>query len=146
MKTCRGCNIEKPLTEFYHYKHKYKNKSYPNSNCKLCDHIRNIKYHHENRAKVSERQVASHRVRKYGISEKDYESMLLYQNNVCAICYKADIKSLSVDHCHITGKIRGLLCSSCNMGIGMFKDNPSLLNNAIGYLYSNAVQNQHINQ
>ena len=70
MKTCRGCNIEKPITEFYHYKHKHRNNSYPNSNCKPCDHIRNRKYHTENRTKVSKRQVATHRVKRYGVSEK----------------------------------------------------------------------------
>lgn len=78
----------------------------------------------------------------YHISLEEYNKLLKQQNNVCAICGKEEsdkhkngiIKRLSVDHCHITGKIRGLLCNKCNKGIGMFNDNYDLLKQATAYL------------
>lgn len=63
--------------------------------------------------------------------------MLKTQGGRCAICPKKvslDGKALSVDHCHTSGKIRGLLCSECNRGIGYFTDNPELLEAAAAYL------------
>jgi len=73
----------------------------------------------------------------FGITLDDYNQMLKSQNNSCAICGKHEddeSSSLAVDHCHTTGKIRGLLCSDCNRGLGMFKDNVVVLKNAISYL------------
>lgn len=69
---------------------------------------------------------------KYGISVADYESMRAAQCGRCAIC--GDEKRLSVDHCHSTGVVRGLLCSSCNLGLGRFYDSPDRLKNAAEYL------------
>lgn len=74
---------------------------------------------------------------KFGITIEDYERMLENQANRCAICggyqvIKGD--NLYVDHNHQTGKVRGLLCHYCNVGIGMLKDNPQILQNAIDYL------------
>jgi hypothetical protein len=54
--------------------------------------------------------------------------------SVCQICGLKDRRSLNIDHCHTTGKVRGLLCDNCNKGLGLFKDNPDLLNNAVKYL------------
>lgn len=73
----------------------------------------------------------------YNISLDDYNKLLLEQNNVCAICSKENIvknKPLAVDHCHTTGKVRGLLCYHCNDGLGKFKDNINSLNYAVKYL------------
>lgn len=67
------------------------------------------------------------------------DSMLAAQNNACAICGKTpndNGRQLSVDHCHETMEVRGLLCVKCNAGIGMFCDNPMLLEQAIKYLRS----------
>ena len=75
--------------------------------------------------------------RKFGITLDDYSSMLEKQNGVCAICGNSEPYngySLAVDHDHGTGKVRGLLCSSCNRAIGLFKDSPELLQKAINYL------------
>lgn len=82
----------------------------------------------------------------YGISAEEYESMFASQSGVCAICKKPEtarqgsgtLKSLAVDHCHDTGEIRGLLCSSCNPGIGHFKHDTALLKLAIAYLKGNS--------
>ena len=79
----------------------------------------------------------------FGITLEDYNNMLKAQNNVCAICSKPEttydskhkkVRSLSVDHCHTTGKVRGLLCAHCNHAIGKFNDDISLIQNAINYL------------
>lgn len=69
---------------------------------------------------------------KYGIDLKTREKLALAQNNKCAICKQE--KPLCVDHCHNTQKIRGLLCDTCNRGIGFLKDNVEILQNAIDYL------------
>lgn len=74
---------------------------------------------------------------RYGLSVEQYNSLLDRQNGVCAICRKIDGDiSLSVDHDHQTGEVRGLLCSLCNKGLGHFDDNPQLLQEAINYLTS----------
>lgn len=73
---------------------------------------------------------------KYGITRKEYDRLLEVQESMCAICgfrYEGG-KRLAVDHCHETGQVRGLLCISCNRGIGMLKDSTALLNKAIEYL------------
>lgn len=77
----------------------------------------------------------------FGISIEQYEEMLRLQNGKCKIC--GNLKGsnfhdyLSVDHCHKSGKIRGLLCGQCNVGLGSFRDNTKFLNLAINYLKEN---------
>lgn len=72
----------------------------------------------------------------HGLSKEQYFSLIESQDNKCAIC--KDILELDhkthVDHCHSTGKIRGILCHGCNTGLGLFKDNIDSLKNAIKYL------------
>lgn len=73
----------------------------------------------------------------FGITLADYNRMLKEQNFVCAVCEKTveqNKKALSVDHCHVTGKVRALLCTTCNLGMGVFNDNIELLQKAIEYL------------
>lgn len=74
---------------------------------------------------------------KYGITLNQYRKMLLLQNNVCAICEKEeqiDGRSLAVDHCHNTGKVRGLLCFKCNTMVGHIDKNEEILGKTITYL------------
>ena len=80
---------------------------------------------------------------KYGITLEDYNLLLIEQNNCCDICKKPEkaihnqtkkLQKLAVDHCHKTGKVRGLLCQDCNRGLGKFHDNISNLTSAIKYL------------
>lgn len=82
---------------------------------------------------------------RFGITPEQYAEMLVMQKGVCAICsqpetviFRGKIKQLGVDHDHETGKIRSLLCSQCNSGLGYFKDSPRLLAGAIGYLRRHA--------
>lgn len=84
---------------------------------------------------------ANERKRKFGIEHLEYAELYKNQNGVCAVCKnpetatrKGVLKSLAVDHDHKTGKIRGLLCSDCNTGIGKLKDSVEVLQSAIRYL------------
>lgn len=69
--------------------------------------------------------------RKYGLSTAQFDAMVDQQQGMCAICSNA---LECVDHCHVTGVVRGLLCNRCNLGIGMLDDNPVLLKQAAEYL------------
>ncbi len=78
-----------------------------------------------------------HLKRMYGLTYEQYEEILIKQEYRCAICkiHQNELKyKLAVDHNHKTGKIRGLLCSRCNKGIGFLYDNPIILEQAITYL------------
>jgi len=91
------------------------------------------KYTTENKEKIRDRELKS----KFDISLEDYEQLLKEQNNCCAICEKNQetfSKALAVDHCHTTGKVRGLLCHLCNTALGLFKDDTLLLSKAVVYL------------
>jgi hypothetical protein len=83
--------------------------------------------------------------RKYGISLLDYSQMFMAQNGKCAICHNesggtrnGEQKALAVDHCHKTGKVRGLLCEACNQAIGKFREDKTILLSAIDYLDKHA--------
>jgi hypothetical protein len=85
----------------------------------------------------SEKQLFS----KYGLTVQQYQELLTTQGHSCAICNSTDGMlrlgrklRLNVDHCHRTGKVRGILCTSCNNGLGRFRDNPDLLLKAADYL------------
>ena len=74
----------------------------------------------------------------YGLTVEDYNKMLAKQGHCCAICGTGKPtgkwKVFAVDHCHKTGKIRGLLCNECNRGMGLLKDSSDLLRKAADYL------------
>ena len=75
----------------------------------------------------------------FGITLDQYESMLASQNGVCAICKRPQrhvASRLAVDHCHLTGKVRGLLCTPCNRALGVFEDSQELLESALAYIRS----------
>ena len=88
----------------------------------------------EKRASATEKPF-DYLKRDYGLTKESYLEMLKSQNGVCAICCNPEKKRrLAVDHCHNTGKIRGLLCTRCNTSIGRFNDDVELLQKAIDYL------------
>lgn len=74
--------------------------------------------------------------RQYGLTEEDVKAMIARQSGLCAICQSAP--AVHVDHCHVTGKIRGSLCFPCNGGLGQFKDSPDVLKRAVAYLEEHA--------
>lgn len=147
MKTCNKCKNAKSFTEFF------KDKGFKDGHssiCKVCKTAATYEWRKNNkksynngakswRANNPDKQHANEIKRHYGLDIADYNKMLLIQNSECAICRKPHDPSvkrgrLYVDHCHITGKIRGLLCGGCNSGIGYFEDNIETLNKAISYI------------
>jgi len=76
----------------------------------------------------------------YNLTQKEYDKLYKEQDGKCAICRtpQEDLsRVLAVDHCHKTGKVRGLLCDACNKRLGMFRDNPSIMEDALYYLILN---------
>jgi hypothetical protein len=75
-------------------------------------------------------------LRKYGISQEEWDKLHDEQLGRCAICLEtlAEVGKLGVDHDHATGEVRGLLCSPCNVGLGYFRDDPERLIRAVEYL------------
>jgi hypothetical protein len=132
-RKCNDCDTELPVSEFFIKKGKTEVQYRFNSPCKSCANVnRNRNYH-----------ASYFRKMKYNVSDLEYEQMLIKQNYSCAICeehYSKFNKALSIDHCHNTGKIRGLLCGNCNSGIGMLKDSITLVKSAANYLAKYKVQ------
>ena len=113
-RRCRGCERTFRVSKenFYHRKDYL---------CKKCAVQKSRKQNYE---------------KNFGLSFDDYKRMLGAQDGVCLICgSNGNGRNLSVDHDHVTGNIRGLLCSHCNTGIGMFRDSYELLEKAIEYLH-----------
>lgn len=81
---------------------------------------------------------AAHIMEKYGLTAEEYQRMYEHQGGFCAICKRARglRRKLSVDHCHTTGEVRGLLCSSCNKYLGHLRDEPAAFYRAADYLMS----------
>lgn len=105
--------------------------------CKPCKLGKTKEWREKNPEKMKE-HIASRiwykRERQYGLSKDDFFKMLNSQESECAICKNKIDESCHVDHCHATGKVRGLLCGNCNVALGMFNDNTDILDNAIKYL------------
>jgi hypothetical protein len=105
-------------------------------------------YYQANKEAITERARASRQARKrnndpslrsvelkrYGISVAEYDALLAKQGGVCAICRKRSKRRLCVDHCHLTGTVRGLLCDRCNLGLGYLKEDQASLVAALAYL------------
>lgn len=74
------------------------------------------------------------RRKKYGLTPEDFEAMWTAQGGRCALCREVPTGRVAVDHCHSTGRVRGILCTRCNVGIGNLRDDPDLLQRALDYL------------
>lgn len=129
MKTCARCKQEKPKDRFFRQK---TSKDGHGSWCKDCmkENLKNWKKDNPNLIREAEQR--SKRKYKYGLTEEVYSAMLEAQGGRCAIC--PSTTKLSVDHCHDTGKVRGILCHTCNVGLGMFHNSPRKLRAAARYL------------
>ena len=144
-KHCKSCGLTLPVTQFHNQRDKKDGKR---SQCKVCTNKRNLaKYHSCDTTRRSHR-IASRKhslLKNYGITPEEYDTMLLDQNGKCVICssdkpwgFVAEPKRarefFCVDHCHTTGRVRGLLCHPCNTGLGSFSDDTNVMANAIAYL------------
>lgn len=148
-KTCSRCLVSQELKDF---KKDSRRKDGYSSHCKACCQSKNLEWRKNNPDKFNaiakswkERHPDKHKSnnrnstlkRNYGIDILIYNEMLLNQSNCCKICktHQSKLtKALAVDHCHLTGKVRGLLCSDCNTAIGLLKDDPKLTGAATEYL------------
>jgi hypothetical protein len=79
---------------------------------------------------------AWHLKSRFGITQDEFERLLKEQGNRCAICSRDDPagRGWHVDHCHRTGRVRGLLCKPCNNGLGLLNDDPVLMRAAANYI------------
>lgn len=160
VKTCKVCDTEKPEEEFYLYKRKGTRDSY----CTRCRILYNREYVKNNPERIErlrkrwdqknpnynkeylrrphiQAKREPHRkkmkLKKYGLTEEQYQELFEQQNGQCAICKSPLIihgRDTHTDHCHTTSRVRGILCLSCNTGLGHFKDNIERLRRAISYL------------
>lgn len=87
------------------------------------------------RAANPDKQRAEDRRKNYGLDAAGFDALFAAQHGVCLICRVSD--ATSVDHCHATGRIRGILCRACNAGLGLLRDDPALVRAAAAYLERN---------
>ncbi|MFJ3881948.1 endonuclease VII domain-containing protein [Streptomyces sp. NPDC090077] len=117
-KLCRQCGEIKPHSEWH------KNATASDglsTRCKACRAIQGR---------------AGHLKRSYGMTEAERDEMIAAQGGVCLICLKAP--AVHVDHCHTTGKVRGVLCFNCNTAIGKLGDDPDAARRVVSYLEGHA--------
>jgi hypothetical protein len=153
-KFCNGCKQFKGVEEFGKQSRRkdglehrckscfseYHRKRYKNPEIRKTLLHRSAKWRENN----PEKEANKHLVRKFGITIQQYNQMLEDQDGVCAICGKPektrrrkktdDNERLAVDHCHETGKVRGLLCFKCNTAIGSLGDNEDMVRRVVAYL------------
>ena len=133
-RVCESSHSTSHVKKLYHSDPEYRRKKIDESNIAT-----KAKYHSdpEYRSEIIKNNRKNKLLTKYDLTEQQYDAMVIAQNNVCKICGLPDKKRLSVDHSHLTGKVRGLLCGTCNRGIGYFKDNPLFMRNAATYVEEN---------
>jgi len=117
-KHCLGCGEIKPHTEWH------RKASSPDGLASRCRGCRAV----DNRA--------GHLMRKYGLTPMELDALVAEQQGICCICLAAPAEH--VDHCHETGRVRGVLCFSCNAALGQFKDRPDVIRRAATYVEGNA--------
>lgn len=137
MKTCKDCHKELPLESFGKSS---RTKDKKKTSCKNCYNLYQSTWGQNNQTSKRKHIVKS----RYGISWEEYEEKFAFQDGMCAVCKKplklftfeakTKLETAHIDHSHTTGKIRGLLCSKCNSGLGLFQDSVVVLRNAVNYL------------
>lgn len=137
MKICTKCKQEKPLSEYSHKRAKNR-KPGLQPRCKACASADTKSWREsQDLDKLKDKYLQ----RTYGVTLQWYQDTLALQNNQCPICSTAftfhgelNADSPVVDHCHTTGKVRGIICNECNRGLGYFHDNAHALRMAANYL------------
>lgn len=126
-KVCTHCHTEKPLTvEFFN-----KNQHTWYSKCRDCrKSARNRDYNLRGRTSVKIDPTTPERLRRFGLTVEAHRDLLKRQNQQCGICKEPVSEKSPIDHCHETGKVRGILCVKCNNGLGAFRDDDLLLTHA----------------
>lgn len=136
-KVCTKCKLEKDINQFSK-KNATGRKPSLQPRCKPCAAEDTKEWNLKNKATRKERYLK----RVYNLSEIEYLNRLEKQNYKCLLCNsnfsgeRTAPKAPVVDHCHTTGKVRGILCNECNRGLGYFRDNPEALTKAASYVQS----------
>lgn len=135
-KKCTPCKKYKLRENFYNSSIYKDGLGY---RCKKCDDAARAKWRQDSPLKAQQSARYRQIKFKYGLKKEEYIALLEKQNYTCKICKSIDPKTLNkisfcVDHCHKTGKIRGLLCSMCNRCLGLLKEDRQILQNMIKYL------------
>lgn len=128
-KYCCRCQRYLPLADFTYNKSQGRYKS----ECRKCDSERAVEYF---RRLPPEKRAAKRRraqLRKYGLTPYQYRELLNAFDHQCAVCGSSD-RTLHVDHCHDTNRVRGILCAQCNQALGLAGDDPELLRQLADYL------------
>lgn len=133
MKTCSKCRLEKAGTEFY------KRQSY----CKDCSKLLVKEYNKNNKDKVKQYSRTKHLKSKFGLTPDQFDSQLDKQGGLCPLCQRPSsgvggAKGV-VDHCHKTGKVRGILCHPCNSALHALERDITWADRAVEYLSKGGV-------
>lgn len=118
-KKCSRCQLVRPIGDFH--KSAARTDGHTN-NCKFCM----VEIGAEGYARRGDRY------RRHGITEEEYDAMVEAQGESCALCQDRPIEV--IDHCHATGRVRGLLCRPCNTGLGNLGDTPEAVARALTYI------------
>jgi len=160
MKRCSKCGVLKPVTEFHKNRARWDGLA---NECRECSLVRHQKRYASNRelyntkaqayysknAERIRRSIRSRSIRtKYGITVEEYQRLYDLQEGRCAVCGQSEtaidpqrgtVKKLAVDHDHITGRVRGLLCGACNRALGLLKEDLDLVARLINYVTNQEV-------
>ena len=132
VKTCKHCESVKDDSCFYRFFDKWTNKYYLSARCKPCHQ----EYKQSNKNTPRNRKAEKLQLR-YALTYEQWEDMRYAENYRCMICGISEDeidKRLDVDHCHKSGKVRGMLCNPCNTMLGHARDNLAILEAAVKYL------------
>lgn len=132
MRAWRARNKEKNAEYQKEYNKEYRKKNVEKLNAN------NKKWREENKEQDALVMLKARLKRKYNLSIDEYKTLIESQNNSCKVCgahAKNNLKGkLYIDHCHTTGKVRGLLCMKCNSALGLLNDDKELIQNLLDYL------------
>lgn len=136
MKRCKTCGISKKTTAFTRQKQRSGNYAF-NFECKECACGRQAK-RYQNRTEEQKLKKKDTFIRRlYGIGLEEYQVLFDSQEGKCAACQISQEelpKALVIDHCHASNKVRGLLCSGCNLALGNVKENIAALLGLAAYI------------
>ena len=134
IKRCPKCGESKDETQW-----EFRDKAHTmfSTYCKPCDRVRKKLAARKRYSDKDKRKQENQRQRlwKYGIDKEKFNDLMTKAENSCQIC--KDTENLVIDHCHDSKKVRGILCWSCNIALGHFKDSKEKLEKAIKYLWTN---------
>lgn len=134
LKRCAKCGQRQSPSEFY-CDNSCNDGFHPT--CKSCCKARGQAHSKTAKGKAAARNATLRFL--FGIDQREYERLHVKQSGRCAICRGIPPKRLDIDHDHVSGTVRGLLCNRCNQGLGLFRDNPLLLEVAKIYLTEGVV-------